>query len=522
MRETQHSEVRPGTSRRIGPGRRGQALIVMALSFLVVGGMLGLAIDVGIAYYIKARLSQAVDGAALSGARALSRVDLTLQTAKAQAVAQDFFHANFPNGFWGCTTSIGLPVVTQDDTSKIRFVTVTATATTPLYFLRMIGKSTTTVASSAVAQRRDANIVIILDRSGSMKSAVSQLVSAADWFVGQFAPGRDQVGLVTFGGTYNLIKPTTSFSPTVTNAINTLLPVTVGKTTTDHVNGTTNHSQPLWVAYQALAEVNQPTALNVIVFFTDGQPNTVTADWQPYLAHRTATGTQGKSGYQAACNNGQTAGVYNPVIGYALTYSGGGSIGGLFATPSPLPPYQPQTTVKGTAATDYVSAAYDLSDSSNSTSSTTVSEVLSMANSAGCAFTSNVQSVASDFTQIPTSDYYGNLTNPGTKYKAVTLTSFNGTNLTAAAYNAGDYAAQRMRLGILGSPTPIVPLLDTISLSTTGGAIDAVYMKRLANTLDSQIYDHTKPVGLYVSATTNADLQGAFVQIASQILHLSM
>jgi hypothetical protein len=121
---------------------------------------------------------------------------------------------------------------------------------------------------------------------------------------------------------------------------------------------------------------------------------------------------------------------------------------------------------------------------------------------------------------IPTSDYYGNLTTSPTQYKAVTLTSFNGTNLTAAAFNAGDYAAQRMRSGALGSPTAIVPLIDTIGLND-GYAIDSGYMNRLANTVNSTIYDSTKPTGIYVYATSTADLQSAFVQIASQILHLS-
>jgi hypothetical protein len=143
-----------------------------------------------------------------------------------------------------------------------------------------------------------------------------------------------------------------------------------------------------------------------------------------------------------------------------------------------------------------------------------------MVTNGGCSFYSNVQNVASDFTQIPTSDYYGNLTSAATKYKSVTLTSFDGTNLTAAAFNAGDYAAQRMRAGALGTPTAIVPLIDTIGLND-GYAIDSVYMNRLANTVNSPIYNSAYPTGIYQYATSTADLQSAFVQIASQILHLS-
>jgi Flp pilus assembly protein TadG len=470
---------------------------MVAVSFVMISGMIGLGIDVGIMYFLKARLSQAADAAALSGARSLARgADINSQAANAQAVATRYFNANFPQGFWGCTTNLATPVVTQNAGTKIRYVTVTATAAAPLYFLRMLGFDTTTLGASAQAARRDANIIIILDRSGSMSGSISQLVTSADWFVGQFAPGRDKVGLVTFGGTYNLIKPTINFSPGVVNSINTLTSATV--------NGTTNHAQPLWVAYQALAEANEPAALNAIVFFTDGQPNTITADWQPKLSTI------------ANCNNGKTGAVWNPVIGYALTYSNGTSTGGLFGTSAPLPPYQPLTTSAGTVATAYVSTAYDANDSAFNT------ERIALATSSSCNFWGNAQNISSDLSGIPGTDIYGNQTAAATKYKAVTLTSFNATNLTAAAFNAGDYAAQRMRAGALGTPTPIVPLIDCISLVTTG-PIDDVYMKRLANTLDSTMpYDVTKPTGIYVHANTTADLQGAFVQIASQILHLSL
>jgi hypothetical protein len=46
-------------------------------------------------------------------------------------------------------------------------------------------------------------------------------------------------------------------------------------------------------------------------------------------------------------------------------------------------------------------------------------------------------------------------------------------------------------------------------------------MNRLANTVNSPIYNSAYPTGIYQYATSTADLQSAFVQIASQILHLS-
>lgn len=509
MPETQesremHSKLKDTKPKAVRPRRRGIVLILTAIALVAVIGMVGLAVDLGILYFLKARLSQALDAAALSGARSLARgTTLSDQDASARLVAENYFNANFPNGFWGCTTSIQKPIyVSQDTTTKITTVSVTATATAPLYFLRVLGKTSAIVGTTAVAKRRDANIMIVLDRSGSMSAAMSDLVTNANWFVSQFAVGRDKVGLVTFGGTYNLIKPTLTFTSGSTN-----VPAAISSLN-GNSGGTTNHSQPLWVAYQALADpafANEPAALNVILFFTDGQPNTITANWQPKLVN------------PSNCNNGLTGGLYNPVIGFVLTYVGSTSTSGLFAT-TLIPPYQPGSTVAGTVANAYVSTAYDSNDPVFN------AERIPLSTSSGCNFWNNHDNISSDLSGIPDFDIYGNETNlSASRYKVASLSPFSGSQLVNAAFNAGDRAAQRMRNGVLGSPTAIVPLIDTISLATTGGPMDPVYMKRLANVNDpsNTIYDSAKPTGLYVNAATTADLQGAFALIASQILHLS-
>ena len=335
--------------------RRGVVLILAAVVTVVLIGMAGMATDLGVAYYLTARLSQAADAASLAGARSLARgANLNSQIASAQSVAEAFFNANFPNGFWGCTTSFSAPSVWEDpNNSKIRYVKFSASATMPLYFMRALGIPTTTLGTSATAARRDANIMIILDRSGSMKNAISQLVTSANWFVGQFAVGRDKVGLVTFGGTYNLIKPTFTFTTSPTN-----VPATISTLTSSTVAGTTNHSQPLWVAYQALAEANEPGALNAIVFFTDGQPNTVLADYNTPCINGICNASGSNLKNASTCNNDYTGSgsnkIYLPVIGYALTYTYN-TIGGLFYSKAAYPPYQPTSTSgPGSSYTAYV------------------------------------------------------------------------------------------------------------------------------------------------------------------------
>src|SRR5208283_2267512 len=391
-------------------GRKGVALILSTFAILMIGGLIGLAIDGGIAFFLKARLSQAMDAASLAGANSLARgVNNAAQTANAQATAQNFFYANFPNNFWGCTVNTPTVTVTLGTGANVnvRYVQVTGSVTTPLYFLRVLGLTSASLSSTATAQRRDVNLMVVLDRSGSMSPGIAELVAASQWFVGQFAQGRDEVGLTTFGGTYYMIQPSSSFAA-VSTAIGTL--------NSGNVYGTTDHAQPLWQTYKALAAINEPAALNVIVFFTDGEPNTIYADWSSYLANHTN------------CGNGPETGgpPWNPLLGYALVYSGNTTMGGLFANTTLLPPFGGGDSLSaGTVGTAYVGTAYDSNDSGITTKTTYTS----------CNYESNVQNVASDFTQIPPYDYYGNATNPATnpptdchsctsQYQGVTLTKF--------------------------------------------------------------------------------------------------
>jgi len=51
---------------------KGQVAVMVALSLVVLVGMVGLAIDSGMGYGVKAKLNSALDAASIAGARALS------------------------------------------------------------------------------------------------------------------------------------------------------------------------------------------------------------------------------------------------------------------------------------------------------------------------------------------------------------------------------------------------------------------------------------------------------------------
>jgi hypothetical protein len=76
---------------------QGFALVYMAvfLTFLLIAT--GLAVDGGRAYVVKAQLTKAVDGAALSAAR-------NLNSGSPRAQAEKIFRANFPDGYMGVSS----------------------------------------------------------------------------------------------------------------------------------------------------------------------------------------------------------------------------------------------------------------------------------------------------------------------------------------------------------------------------------------------------------------------------------
>src|SRR3954471_23639143 len=92
-------------SSEVSTGERGAALILFTVMLaLVVLPLIGLSIDGGVAYFAQARLSSAVDAAALAGARSLNvGEDPSSQAANAQAIATKYFNANYPPGLLNST-----------------------------------------------------------------------------------------------------------------------------------------------------------------------------------------------------------------------------------------------------------------------------------------------------------------------------------------------------------------------------------------------------------------------------------
>ncbi|MCX7102801.1 MAG: pilus assembly protein TadG-related protein, partial [Methylobacter sp.] len=76
---------------------KGQIIVLFAISLIVLVGIVGLAIDSGRAYGVKAKLSASVDAAAIAAARGLAvGANDSDRIENAKDAALKFYDGNFP------------------------------------------------------------------------------------------------------------------------------------------------------------------------------------------------------------------------------------------------------------------------------------------------------------------------------------------------------------------------------------------------------------------------------------------
>jgi Flp pilus assembly protein TadG len=153
-------------------GESGAIAIYFGLSCIVFIGVAGLAVDAARGYLVKARLSEAIDAAALAGGKALQTAN-DPQNNKVKADALAFFNANFPNGAMGA--NVVAPTVTIDQ-NKTK-VTVSSSASIPTTLMKVLGfQEMNMVAAATVARAQSGlDVVFSFDISGSMCDPCSKL-----------------------------------------------------------------------------------------------------------------------------------------------------------------------------------------------------------------------------------------------------------------------------------------------------------------------------------------------------------
>ena len=141
--------------------RSGSYAVIFAISLVPILIAIGAAVDLSQAYFVKQRLTRALDAAGLAVGGMTG-----LTTAQLQTVAQNYFDANYP------ASKIGTPaalVVTPNGNT----VGLTVSATMPTSLMGIIGINTLKISAASQITRmgKKLEVALVLDTTGSMASS---------------------------------------------------------------------------------------------------------------------------------------------------------------------------------------------------------------------------------------------------------------------------------------------------------------------------------------------------------------
>lgn len=334
----------------------GQVIALFVIALIPILGMVGLAIDVGYAYYSQRSLQSTADAAALAGASKLP------DAAGASALAAQYGTSvgaknaiKSNSGITGVQQTISAKCVRSlPGCAPNNAVVVDESGNVGTFFLRLFGvtKLPVHVRSTACGPCADrpADIVAIFDRTGSMCQTWSgandpactklhNAKSGMETMLKSLDPSLDRVGLVVLPpvgagksncsasdqNAYNattskwLLVPLTSLyqaggvldhSSTLVSTIDCL-----------QAGGTTAYANAIEAAQAELAADARPGALRYIVFFTDGAANTGPTYYSTSSPYRAKPCHQGVTSAGVVKAAGTT--IYS--IGYTLQGQGGTS-----------------------------------------------------------------------------------------------------------------------------------------------------------------------------------------------------
>jgi Flp pilus assembly protein TadG len=281
----------------------GASIVFVAAAIIPLVGFIGMSTDAARGYLVKARLSQALDAAGLAGAQ--HATDTTLL----QEDIQMFFSSNYPSGFLGSTTTG--PTYTFDSVNDK--LVVTASATVPTTFMRILGYKDITVSASTEVTRKTQylDVVLAMDVSTSMswsagggKTRIQATKEAAGILVGilygtaeskpllkmGLVPWNSKVNVTDNGTSYTgIYSPTTvpqfknpltkANQTTVYYAQNSAVPLLsippgnwkgcvyarylddgIADDDGDVVEGVLNHTEGDWVAWEPIGPEGEPVS----------------------------------------------------------------------------------------------------------------------------------------------------------------------------------------------------------------------------------------------------------------------
>lgn len=179
---------------------KGAVMIAIALFLMLMLCFVAFGTEAGRWYLLRAEISKTVDAAALAGAKNISNPYVD-----PRVLANEFCAENFPAGAFG-TPGSGQPGSATFNVEMLPEdrIAVDGRASSPAILAQLLGISEVPVSSAGMAQMRPVEIMMILDRSGSMGydggEPMRKLKEAATSFLDFFedTQTRDKIGLITF------------------------------------------------------------------------------------------------------------------------------------------------------------------------------------------------------------------------------------------------------------------------------------------------------------------------------------
>ncbi len=519
---------------------QGIALILTSLATVFLSLFTGLAVDATLLMVVQSRLSAAVDAAALGAGRSLNLGSTPTEANSFAAQAgQAFFMANFPQGYMGVapfTPSSAITSTFSAGANGVVNIAVSATVSAPVYFMRLAGFTSAPLRATGTASRRGLVMMLVLDISGSMNNyyngstACQTMVQAAGNFVQNFS-AYDTLGLVAFEAIAHLKYPISSnwkVGNALLNEINALT-----------CTSSTNTTAALNLAYSQLKSVGLPLALNTIVIFTDGMPNSVSGAY-PF---RTQADTRyGFSGGPSGCTNNAAlcnmpvcttkSGSITGAISQWPNYLGTGHTSGLSkdfdsdSTPSGFPSGCPTSNDGLRQTLAYIPNTDRWGNSTHGYNDTWVYPVNNQCNPSGtCAYTGGL------FSSYPTIGTGSNFFTSG-PYKGFWRFD-QPTTIGAAGMNSAINQGAAIR-----ADTSYNVIIHSIFLLGNGtDPVDKYFLPFISNLqqvpalplyeptgtaeVTNPYYQASEQTGLFFAASDKSQLAGLFAQIASSLLRLS-
>jgi hypothetical protein len=464
--------------------QQGSVSILVAVSLAVLLGVAGLAVDSGLGYMIKARLDAAVDGAVIAAGEAVTRgANQAEQTTNAIQAANSFFAANYPAGYLGSSTTLGTPSIVFNKGTVT--IDLAAQAQVPVTFMKTMGFNVLNVATSAQAIRRDLDMAFVIDTTSSMSDTATQKAVRASSaaFLNNFNVSSDRVALMHFATGTVVDVPfksdqTRGFDrTTMTNLISKY-----------SFTGNTASVDAMWNAkYQLDHVITQPSSLRVIVFFSDGAPNSFAASF----------------GALTTCSQGSNTIKSGDAPPTATSYSNNP---GAFADMT-----KQSTALSGATCNDAVAdnvtampATYNVHAALDPDSTLPV-------------ITTSPRVVTSAMPTI------GPIKNNKLTTAQLNNALIKYANVNNASRNLLEGMAAKARAeGVFVFALGYGPYLLT-KTGAGSGELGSDILKCIANSPDapSRCYNSNQPTGVYCYAATTDDLKPCYAQLASAILRIA-